>query len=110
MGDITDAIVLTVGREVIVNKLLIGAKVLPVKTTLDVLSKEHHSIVIALEVGLESCVMSSKSHVKLLRKTAVYLAPNFAKMVDIVETQTMEQTAMSVFVALVSKEVIVRKI
>jgi hypothetical protein len=75
-----------------------------------VLNKELHFIVIVLEVGLENCVMSSKYHVKLLHKTAVYLAPSFAKMVDIVRTQMMEQIAMSVFAALVSKEAIVRKI
>ena len=64
MGDITDAIVLTVGREVIVNKLLIGAKVLPVKTTLGALNKEPHFIVIVREVGQENFVMFSKSHAK----------------------------------------------
>ena len=109
MGDIIDAIALTAGQEVTVNRLWIGARVLPVKIMPDVLNKELHFIVIVPEVGLENFVMSSKSLVKLLHKTVVFLAPSFAKMEDIVRTQMMGQIAMSVFAALDLKEAIARK-
>ena len=107
MGDIIDVIALTAGQEVTVNRLWIGARVLPVKIMPDVLNKELRFIVIVPEVGLENFVMSSKSLVKLLHKTAVFHAPSFAKMEDIVRTQMMGQTAMNVFVALDLKEAMV---
>ena len=76
----------------------------------DVRNKELHSIVIVLEDGLESFVMSSKSHAKLLLRTEVYLAPSCAKTVVIAKMQMTEQIVMSASAALDSKEAIAREI
>ena len=75
----------------------------------DVLSKEPLFIAIVQRVGLASFAMFSKCHVRLLHKTEVCPAPNFARMEGTAETQTMEQTVMNVSVPLGFKAAIVKK-
>ena len=110
MDDITDVTVLMGGLEVIVNRLLIGAKALLVKTTQDVLNKELHFTVTVPEVGPENYVMSNKSRAKLLPKTEVYPALNYVRTEATARIPTTELTVMNVFAYLDLKEVTAKRI
>ena len=110
MEDITDVTVLMGGLEVIVNRLLIGAKALLVKTTQGVHNKELHFTVTIPEVGQENFVMCNKFHVKLLPKIEVYPALNCVRMEVTARIPTTELTVMNVFAYLDLKEVTAKRI